>query len=335
MESSLLALALHLKKGVGYAFYRKVLREWGSLVACYEEGRLGLTEAELDRGRRELEKAEKLKVKVITVEDPNYPQELLSVAQPPLAIYVKGKLLPAPRVAVVGSRRCSSYGRRVAYSLGKCLSSAGVTVVSGLAQGIDAEGHRGALEGEGKTLAVLGSGVDSVFPLSNLDLARRIVEEGGGLISEFPLGTKARKEHFPRRNRIVSGLSKAVVVVEAPERSGSFITVNYALDQGKEVFAVPGPVDSPFSKGSNRLILEGATPLLECEQLLELFGAELQPLAVPEEFKELYALLSEGPKSPDRLAQELGVPVTEVLCKLSLMEVKGLVRREGGVFSLC
>ncbi|WP_457755029.1 DNA-processing protein DprA [Thermovibrio ammonificans] len=332
-REELLALALHLKRGFGYAAYRRLVEKFGSLESAVKLGAVELS-AELSAAEGEVEKAEKLGVRILTVASPGYPEELLQVASPPLALYLRGELPSGPRVAVIGSRRCSPYGRRIAFRLGKLLSEAGVTVVSGLAQGIDTEAHRGAVRGGGLTLAVLGSGVDRVFPLTNLHLAEEIVESGGGLLSEFPLGTKARKEFFPRRNRIVSGLSSAVVVVEATERSGTFITVDYALEQGREVFAVPGPIDSPYSRGTNRLLKEGAVPLTELSELLEFLGVKGAEVRVPPEFERAYSLLS-APLTADAFAVKLGVQIHEALRLLAQMELLGLVSREGGLYRAC
>ncbi len=251
----LFVLALSFKKGFGFHRIKRLVERHGSVKEGIKEEKVEIFQ-ELKRAEEEIKRAEKLKVKIVPFTSKEYPKKLLNISQPPVVLYAKGELKEELAVAVVGSRRCSSYGRSVAFRLGKFLSESGVTVVSGLALGIDSAAHRGALSGDGKTVAVLGSGVDMVYPVENKPLAERIVEGGGAVISEFPLGTKARKEFFPRRNRIVSGLSDCVVVVEASERSGTFITVNYALEQGKEVLAVPGSIDSPFSRGTNRLIRE-------------------------------------------------------------------------------
>jgi DNA processing protein len=329
----LLALALSFKKGYGYKRVKKLLEKFGSLEEGIRELDLNL-DPEIERAERELQKARELGVEVRAFFEPEYPKELLKVEQPPIVLYIKGSLKSSPKVAVVGSRKCSDYGRRTAYRLGKLLSEAGITVVSGLALGIDSSAHRGALKASGGTVAVLGSGIDRVYPESNSHLAELIVKSGGALVSEFPLGMRARREHFPRRNRIVAGLSLAVVVVEARERSGTFITVNYALEQGKEVFAVPGPIDSPFSRGSNLLLKEGATPLTSLEEILDFLNYS-PPKREPNEFKELYLALSQGAKTVDSLSQELGLDVAQLLKALTLLEVKGFVRRRGALWEAC
>ena len=326
----LLVLALHLKKGFGFSKFRSLRERYGSLEEALRRRALNL-DAELPLARKELEEAERRGFKVITAVDGDYPLSLLSAPQPPLALYLWGKLPEGGSVAVVGSRRCSDYGRRVAYRLGRFLSERGIIVISGLALGIDSAAHRGALAGGGRTVAVLGSSLDRIYPPSNAPLARRIVEAEGGIISEFPLGTGARREYFPRRNRIVSALSDAVVVVEAKERSGTFITVNYALDMGKEVFVVPGNIDSPFSRGTNRLLKEGATPLVDFEELLECLPLKTRELKrrEPEEYGEVYSLLKERPLSADELACALGKGIGYVIGALSRLEVSGFVKREG------
>jgi len=325
-----LALALHLKKGFGFSKFCSLKERFGSLERAFEEGALK-PGSYLELAREEMEEARRRGFRILTVTDEGYPSSLLQAPSPPLALYLWGELPPCPCVAVIGSRRCSDYGRRTAYRLGKFLSERGITVISGLALGIDSAAHRGALSGGGKTVAVLGSSLDRIYPSSNAPLARRIVEAGGGVISEFPLGTGARREYFPRRNRLVSALSDAVVVVEARERSGTFITVNYALEMGKEVFVVPGNIDSPFSRGTNRLLKEGATPLVDFEELLDFLPLkpEGSDRREPEEYGEVYSLLKERPLSADELACTLGRGIGYVIGALSHLEISGFVKREG------
>ena len=192
-----------------------------------------------------------------------YPALLGEINDPPHALFIRGT--PAEdrfSVAIVGSRRDTRYGRSQAFSIARDLAAAGVTVVSGLARGIDTAAHEGALAGGGRTVAVLGNGIDRVYPEENTRLAQTIVEHGGAIISEFALGAEPLAHHFPIRNRIISGLSLATIVVEAPEKSGALITANTALEQGRDVFAVPGPIDAPLSRGCNRLIADGAAGLI-------------------------------------------------------------------------
>ncbi len=330
-KEKITALALFFKKGFGYKRFKELLKKHGSLSCGVKEEKIELG-SELKRAEEELKKAEKLGVKLLTPLDKEYPRELLNLSQPPLALYLKGNLFKPPRVAVVGSRRCSDYGRRVAFRLGKFLSERGIPVVSGLALGIDSQAHKGAVAGGGKTVAVLGSSLDCPYPETNKELFLKVVQSGGGVISELPFGTRAKRAFFPRRNRIVAALSDVLVVVEAREKSGTSITVNFALELGKDVVAVPGNIDSPFSKGTNRLLLEGALPLTSIEDFFSLFP-NLKPVREKEvsipKGGEIYSLLKEEPLSSDEIAFRLKVPVSKVNSILSLLEVKGLVRREG------
>jgi len=333
----LFTLALFFKRGFGFQRIKKLIDKYGSLKEGIKEERIELSE-ELGRAEEEIERAERFGVKIVPFTSKDYPRKLLEISQPPVVLYVRGKLKEKPAVAVVGSRRCSSYGRSVAFRLGKFLSERGITVVSGLALGIDSSAHRGALSGSGNTVAVLGSSVDLIYPLENKNLAERIVENGGAIVSEFPLGTRARKEFFPRRNRIVSGLSECVIVVEASERSGTFITVNYALEQGKEVLAVPGSIDSPFSRGTNRLIKEGAPPLTEFEDIFEVvpqLRKREEKREIPEEFKEIYDLISERPLTADQISQITGKNPSEVFVILTKLELGKLIKREGATYRVC
>ncbi|TCK04590.1 DNA-processing protein DprA [Phorcysia thermohydrogeniphila] len=336
MEELLLSLALSFKKGFGGRSYLKLLEKFGSISEGVKEEAIELDE-ELKEAEKELLKAEKLGVEIVPLCSDRYPSLLKEIQQPPIVLYVAGKLPQNSCVAVVGSRRCSDYGRRTAFRVAKFLSESGICVVSGLAYGIDSSAHKGALAGKGKTVAVLGSGVDVIHPRGNRELAKRIVEEGGALVSEFPLGTLPSKETFPRRNRIVSGLSHAVVVVEARERSGANITVSYALEQGRTVFAVPGNVDSPFSRGTNRLLKEGAIPLLSPEDIFEElpFLKRRTRREIPGKFKELYQLLLSEPMTFDKLAELSGMEITELSMLLVEMEMEGIIRRDGSVYTVC
>ena len=322
----ILALALHLKKGYGFKKFQKLKENYGSLEEAVREGVLNL---DLSTAEREIEEASKKGFRIVTIVDEDYPQSFFMAPQPPLAFYLWGNFLPFPKVAVIGSRRCSDYGRRTAFRLGKFLSEREISVVSGLALGIDSAAHRGALKGKGKTIAVLGSSLDCLYPSSNRRLAEEIVESGGGIISEFPLGTRAKREFFPRRNRLIAALSEAVVVVEARERSGTFITVNYALEMGKEVFAVPGNIDSPFSRGANRLIVEGATPLVDFEEFLSFLPLKEVKKSGPSEFEQIYSLLKEAPLTADEIAYIISEDIGFVSRALSQLEISGHVKREG------
>jgi DNA processing protein len=279
-------------------------------------------------------------VRVITLDDAGYPDHLREIADPPPVLYVKGELLSADRwaVAVVGTRRVTAYGRQVVERLVPEMARAGVTIVSGLARGTDALAHRVALEAGGRTLAVLGSGLDRIYPTEHAGLAREIVGRGA-LLSEFPLGTPPDALNFPRRNRIISGLAMGTLVVEAGETSGALITADLALEQGRDVFAVPGSILSPASEGPNRLIKEGAKPVTCAQDILEELNltAVAQHEAVREALPEneteatLLRLLSSEPLHVDELGRSSALPVAQVSSALTMMELKGLVRQVGGM----
>jgi DNA processing protein len=241
-------------------------------------------------------------------------------------------------VAVVGTRHASAYGREAARGLAGDLARAGVTIVSGLARGIDTQAHRAALDAGGRTLAVLGSGVDIIYPYENHKLAAEIVEHGA-LISEYALGVQPEANNFPPRNRVISGLSRGVIVVEAGEQSGALITVDFAADQGREVFAVPGSIFQRGSLGTNRLIRDGAHPVLSANDVLEALNltsvaqhVEAQML-LPTDATEalLFEQLSGEPTHVDEVGRAANLPIATVSSALALMELKGLVRQVGGM----
>lgn len=266
-------------------------------------------------------------------EDRDYPQSLRSIHEPPKILWGEGDsslLHEGTRVALVGSREATSYGRSTALRLGRELAERGMIVVSGLAVGIDAAAHEGALRAGGKTLAVLGCGMDIPYPKENLDLKRRIGERGL-LLTEFSDGEEPAPWTFPRRNRIISGLSSAVVVVEAGEKSGALVTANWALEQGREVLAVPGNIDSAKSVGANRLIQNGATPVLSVDDIL---GTLKLPVAARVENRDpVMRALEDGRRSIDEIASSSGLAAAEVSARLVAMEIEGLVRAlPGGVF---
>jgi DNA processing protein len=268
--------------------------------------------------------------------EPGYPGLLAAIFDPPARLYLRGarrELLEGPCVAIVGSRACSGYGAAVAESIARALAAAGVVVVSGLARGVDAAAHRGALAAGGATLAVLGCGIDRDYPASNAGLARRIAETGL-IVSEYGPGTEPAPWRFPARNRIVAGLSAATVVVEARERSGALITADFALEEGRDVFAVPGPITAASSAGSNALLRLGAAPLLEPVDVLSLLG--LDASARPEPSGELptaiLAALRERPAGADEIAGLTGTPVERVAAALVELELDGLVTCGEGVY---
>lgn len=284
---------------------------------------------------------------LVTWDDPDYPQMLLSIADPPPALYYIGRraLLNRPAVAIVGSRNATPQGLENAEAFGAALSSSGVTVVSGLAIGIDAAAHRGGLSGNGSSLAVIGTGIDRVYPARNRDLAHTLAEKGG-VLSQFSLGTAPLSGNFPRRNRVISGLARGVLVVEATLNSGSLITARAAAEQGREVFAIPGSIHSPFSRGSHRLIKDGAKLVETAQDILEELGA-LGPIATPsagaadkakdaagsgDATRILAALGSEG-ATVDRLVERSGLSSSAVTVALLELELRGQVAAlPGGAF---
>lgn len=264
----------------------------------------------------------------VPADDPQIPEGVAALTDPPLGLFVRGDLPAGPAVAVVGSRQASGYGREVAEHFGRELARAGVTVVSGMARGVDAAAHRGALAAAGRTVAVWGTGPDRVYPPEHASLAAAIAESGA-LVTEYPPGSPPRAHHFPERNRILVGLCRAVVVVEAAERSGALITARLALEEGREVLAVPGSVFSRLSAGPNGLLRAGAAPALTVSDILTTLGVPAQPLVEQEEPGGVLALLQPGePLSADELAALSGQPIASVLEVLLHGELAGRVVRE-------
>lgn len=276
-------------------------------------------------------------LRFITFYEEEYPEKLKEISSPPYALYVKGNLpdINKKTVAIVGARNCTRYGEKFAMEYGEKLAQHGVQVVSGLARGIDGAGQRGAINGEGYTCAVLGSGVDVCYPKENRGLYEDIVKKEGGIVSEFLPGTAPMPTNFPRRNRIISALSDAVLVMEAKQRSGSLITADLALEQGKDVYALPGPVDSVLSQGCNRLIFQGAGILLSPEFLLDEMGilCESTKEKTDKNAKELesienmvYSRLDLFPKNITSLMEEIAISPDKLLETLVSLEIKGYIR---------
>ncbi len=237
-----------------------------------------------DRAEKELELVRELNGEIIILDDGVYPALLREIADPPLVLYVVGnwqECLEAPCVGVVGSRRCSTYGRNTAEMLGRDLAEQGICVVSGFARGVDSSAHRGAVAGNGKTVAVFGTGIDGVYPKENRGLMEDILESGGAVITQFPLGTPPLRDNFPYRNRIISGLSLGLLVVEASEKSGSLITARLAAEQDREVLAVPGNITSKTSFGTNYLIKSGAKLVQHWQDIVSEFPAEIGAMLLP------------------------------------------------------
>jgi DNA processing protein len=270
--------------------------------------------------------------------DASFPPALASIFDPPPVLFVRGQgdlaLLDRPAVAIVGARACSAYGSHVARTFGRDLAAAGLVVVSGMARGVDGEAHRGALEGGGVTIAVLGCGVDRDYPAAHAELARRIACQGL-IVSEYPPGVEPAPWRFPARNRIVAGLAQATVVVEARERSGALITADLALEEGREVFAVPGEITSSLSLGTNALLRAGATVANSATAVLEGFGLEPPDPGAPvlsAAGEGVLARLRDGPVSADELVRALGVDAAAVAAALTELELNGLLTESSGIF---
>ena len=280
------------------------------------------------------------KILRISSKSAEYPEKLNNYPKMPEILFVKGRLpdRKKPSIAIVGARACSTYGRIQAFRYAKVLSSAGVQIISGMAYGIDAEAHKGALEGGTATYAVLAGGVDICYPAGNKALYERILREGGGIISEQPPGMRARNYFFPARNRIISGLADMVLIVEAREKSGSLITAQWALDQGKTVYAIPGPVNEELSIGCHKLIYDGAGIAYSPEILLRELGMNYEnkvksdsknDLGLASDLKLVYSCLDLRPKSMDFLIQKTGLPPEKIGSLLLELTLSGLALEVG------
>lgn len=288
----------------------------------------------------EYEKMQEKGIRFIPYFDSEYPDRLKEITDYPYALYVKGNVPQndTKKAAVIGARRCTPYGEKYAVDFAKALAGHGVDIISGMARGIDGMGHRGALLADGKTYAVLGSGVDICYPREHIGLYVDIMEQGGGIISEQPPGTAPFAKNFPARNRIISGLADVVLVMEAGQKSGSLITVDLALEQGRDVYALPGPVNSVLSDGCNRLIRQGAGVLLSPEVFLEEWGIEKgedgreskknfkSEKKLESAEKLVYSCLGLYPKNPDQIASETKLEIKEILAVLISLELRGYIR---------
>lgn len=336
---------------IGPARIQRLLEHFGSLREAWGASGSELREAvpagvltELLRIRGELdvqalyERTTRDGVRITCWADDDYPALLREVPAPPPLLYYRGQLVEtdSTAVAIVGTRRVTAYGKEMAYRISFDLAKAGVTIVSGLALGVDGVAHRAALEAGGRTLAVLGSGIDVLYPGRHRDLAGKI-EEQGAVITEYPPGTQPDRFNFPPRNRIISGLSRGVVVIEAPERSGALITVDFAAEQGRDAFAVPGPVHAPASAGCHRILREGATLVRSAEDILE--DLHIRPIDHEEretdisnlsmEERRLLSVLTSQPQHIDDIAAQIGKTVSEVSGELMMLELQGSVHSSG------
>jgi len=338
--------------GIGRVRLTHLENHFGNLEDAWKSPPAELKRAGLDSGsitaitaRRdkispetEMEKLAHYGIKVLTYHDPSYPSRLKEIYDYPPILYVRGSLLPPDEwcLAVVGTRRATVYGRQVTEEIVTDLAQSKITIASGLAKGVDAIAHQSALAAGGRSISVFACGLDMVYPSENADLARHIMQQGA-LLSEYPLGTRPRADNFPRRNRILSGLSLGVLVVEADVTSGAMITAHLALEQNREVFAVPGSILSPASRGTNHLIQEGAKLVRDYTDILE--ELNLMSVARQMEMREvipasdtessLLKQLSAEPTHIDEVCRSSGLPIATVSSTLAMMELKGLVKQSG------
>lgn len=347
-------LALNAHEKIGSQTIKKVLASFDNNIekawqAKYDEliRKLGEKIAQLVIEAREqfnpdheIEKLQKLGIGYMTMYDKEYPPLLKETPDCPAILYIKGNVsaLKKASIAIVGSRKFTNYGQKIAKELSKKCTEAGLVVVSGLALGIDTAAHKASLEGGGITVAVLGCGLDRVYPVSNFGLAREILNRKGAIISEFPPGTPALNYHFPQRNRIIAGLSLGTLVVEAAEESGALITAYLALEYNREVFAVPGNIDSDASRGTNLLIQKGAKLVISAEDIFSELNIDVKKaqqqsreiLPETKEEKEIVKILRQGEKIIDDIVVESCLNIIAINATLSMMEMKGLVENIGG-----
>lgn len=349
-------LGFHLVQGIGAARMAHLLAEFGSAQAAWRASAPALQAAGLGnpiikalekvRTQRnlteEFDKVRALGVRLLLLPDPDYPAALRNLSDAPLVLYVRGELIPqdALSLAVVGTRRASRYGRDVAEHLSMVLARHDVTIVSGLASGVDAAAHAGALKAGGRTIAILGNGIDRVYPQEHSEMAEHIYANGA-LITEFPIGMPPMAGNFPRRNRLLSGMALGVLVVEAPENSGALITAEAALEQGKDVFAVPNNIFNPMGTGANRLIQEGAKLVMQAQDILEdlnityeQHSTQRQASAiVPEDPNEarVFAQLDHEPLHVDEITRLSGLDAPTVAATLTVLELKGLAQNCGAM----
>lgn len=345
-------LAFMQVPGIGPTRFRALVNHFGTLEKAWAASKGELLEVlsvqltdEVLSSRAEIDvevlydKSTRDGVNVTCWLDDDYPALLREAPAPPPVLYYRGQLVATDTtaVAIVGTRKMTRYGQDMARSIAFDLARAGVTIVSGLALGIDGIAHRAALEADGRTIAVLGSGIDVIYPGKHRDLARKI-EHQGAVITEYPPGTPPDRFNFPPRNRIISGLSRGVVVVEAPERSGALITVDFAAEQGRDAFAVPGPVNAPASAGCLRILREGATLVRSAEDVLEDLHIrpvdyeerDEEPVALSDNERRLLAVLTSQPQHIDDIAAQLGKTVADASGELMMLELQGSVQSGGG-----
>lgn len=354
MDDKYYWIGFTLVKGIGAVRFQRILERFGDAESAWRATPADLAGAGL--GPKLIERLVAVRAKVdlsliwdqihakgiqvFTWMDEAYPQRLKEIEQPPPVLYLRGELSLEDTwsVAIVGTRRATPYGRQIAEEISSYLAANGVTIVSGLARGVDAIAHNAALRAGGRTLAVLGSGVDRIYPPENRALAEKIIEHGA-VLSDYVPGTPPESSNFPPRNRIISGLSMAVLVVEAGESSGALITAEFAAEQGREIFAVPGNILAPQSKGTNKLIQQGALPLLSASDIMQALNltrvgqhkAARKALPADEVEAKLLENMGEEPLHVDEIRNQTGLPVEKVSATLVMMELKGMVRQVGNM----
>lgn len=347
--------AFNLIGGIGPMAFQKLLDYFKSLENAWQADSAEFTKAGLNKSviekikeRKhkfnpdfEMERLDKEGIKLITIQDKNYPKLLKEIYSPPALLYIKGKIKSNDDLGlgIVGSRQLSLYGKQATPTLAAELAQAGLTIISGLAKGIDTLAHQAALEVGGRTVAVLGCGIDSqsVYPYSNRNLAEEISRSGGAVIGEFPIGTQPLPQHFPQRNRIISGLSKGILVIEATQKSGALITARDALEQNRDIFALPGPIFAPNSFGPNNLIKMGAKLVSQADDILQEFNLSSTPDTPakkeikPDNPNEKAVLkhLSREPIHIDKIISSSKLSTAIVSSTLTMMEMKGKIKNLG------
>ena len=347
-------IGFNLIKGIGAVRMQALIQYFGDLEVAWKASPTELAQATL--GKKLIErviqaragvdldklwdKIQKQGIRILTWQDESYPQRLKEIAQPPPVLYIRGDYLPDDlfAVAIVGTRRVTAYGRQITEELSAFLAANGITVISGLARGVDAVAHQTALKAGGRSIGVLGSGVDKIYPPEHRGMAEQMMQRGA-IISDYAPGTPPDASNFPPRNRIISGLSLAVVVIEAGETSGALITAEFAAEQGREIFAVPGSILAPQSKGTNKLIQKGALPLLSVNDLMQALDlsrmgeqkAARKIIPADEIEARLLNVIGNEPLHVDEIRNQAELPIEKVSAALALMELKGVVRQVGGM----
>jgi DNA processing protein len=352
-------LALFTVPQVGPVRYISLVRHFGSPQKVLDAAKDELAElpdigpviaSNIKKGvswedaEKQTELIDKSGVRLVNFKEEQYPKNLLSIYDPPPFLFVKGEITKEDKnaIAIVGCRSASAYGKRITENIARELADRGITIISGMARGIDSIAHNSALKDKGRTIAVFGSGLDVIYPPENRKLADKIISSGA-LISEFTMQTKPEAPNFPRRNRLISGLSLGVVVVEAGAKSGALLTANCALEQNREVFAIPGNLGAKTSEGTNRLIKQGAKLVTSVEDILEELRMTIQGIKSPsgikseedlshlsEKEKNIYQLLSGEPYHIDKIATQASISVSDALSLLLSLELKGMVKQLSG-----